>query len=309
MAILTVTPNAAIDRTLLVPGFRTNGVFREIQRDIRAGGKGVNVARGITSLGKQAECCGFLGGWTGKYIAELAQRDHLLTHWTWIEGESRTCTIIVDAETRDNTVINERGTPVTSKDWERLSEEIRSHVNEKIVCFSGSLPPGSPLDKYNQLLRYSVENARCVWIDASGSVLESALEVPGIKVKVNHHEIGTVIGRTIPGPSYLSSVIPLLRKLGLQELVITFGSRGAALVTQDEVWFAVSPPVNALCAVGSGDSFFAGLLVGQAASLPLPDQLKMAIAAGAANTLTLGGGFFTMADYENILAQVQVEQF
>jgi len=308
VAILTVTPNAAIDRTLLVPGFRTNGVFRETQRDIRAGGKGINVARAVASLGKQAECCGFLGGWTGKYIAELAQRDHLPSHWTWIEGESRSCTIIVDSETRDNTVINERGTPITSQDWERLTEEVRQHVTNKYVCFSGSLPPGSPLDKYNELLGYCVENSRCVWVDASGNILESALKVPGIKAKVNHHEIGTIIGRTIPGPSYLSSAIPLLRALGLQELVITFGSRGAAFLTQGEVWFAASPPVDALCAVGSGDSFFAGLLVGQASGLPVPDQLKMATAAGAANTLTLGAGFFTLPDYENILAQVHVEQ-
>lgn len=308
MTILTVTPNAAIDRTLLVPGFRTNGVFRETQRDIRAGGKGINVARAVSSLGKQAECCGFLGGWTGKYIAELAQRDHLPAHWTWIEGESRSCTIIVDSETRDNTVINERGTPVTFQDWERLTEEIQRHVAGNIVCFSGSLPPGSPLDKYNAILSYSVENSRCVWVDASGNVLASALNVPGIKAKVNHHEIEAVIGRTIPGPSYLSTAIPSLRELGLSELVITFGSRGAAFVTQEEVWFAATPPVDALSAVGSGDSFFAGLLVGQSAGLPVPDQLKIATAAGAANTLTLGAGFFTIADYENILAQVRVEQ-
>jgi len=307
VTILTVTPNAAIDRTLVVANFQPNGVFRETQRDIRAGGKGINVARATMSLGKQAECCGFLAGWTGKYIAELAQRDHLSGHWTWIEGESRSCTIIIDSANRDNTVINERGTPVTSQDWERLSEEVLQHVNGKTVCFSGSLPPGTPMETYKALVRKSTEYADNVWVDASGEVLAAAITVKNVKAKVNHHEIGAIIGRTIPGPSYLSTAISSLRELGLQELVITFGSRGAAIVTQDEVWYAAPPKLEAISAVGSGDSFFAGLVVGEAAAIPLPDQLRIATAAGAANTLTLGAGFFTMADYENILAQVQVE--
>ncbi len=64
--IVCVTPNPALDHTLLVPGFSTDGVFRPQQVIADAGGKGINVARAIQVLGSEARCSGFLGGHTGQ---------------------------------------------------------------------------------------------------------------------------------------------------------------------------------------------------------------------------------------------------
>ena len=51
--ILTVTLNAAIDRTVAVPNFRLGHRHRAVEARTVAGGKGVNVARALRLLGSR----------------------------------------------------------------------------------------------------------------------------------------------------------------------------------------------------------------------------------------------------------------
>src|SRR3954447_16596107 len=104
--ILCVTPNTALARTLIVPRLRPCAVHGAQQVLAAAGGKGVNVARAARTLGAAARCLGPLGGSTGRMVAELAAREGLDGAWTWIAGETRTCTIVVDLAGGDATVIN-----------------------------------------------------------------------------------------------------------------------------------------------------------------------------------------------------------
>src|SRR3712207_8511944 len=50
--IITVTLNAAIDKTLAVPNFRLGRRHRAVEQTSMAGGKGVNVARALKRLGQ-----------------------------------------------------------------------------------------------------------------------------------------------------------------------------------------------------------------------------------------------------------------
>ena len=52
--ILTVTLNAAIDRTVAVPNFRLGQRHWAVEARTMAGGKGVNVARARRLLGRPA---------------------------------------------------------------------------------------------------------------------------------------------------------------------------------------------------------------------------------------------------------------
>ena len=63
--ILTVTLNAAIDRTVAVPNFRLGRRHRAVESRTVAGGKGINVARALSLLGRPVIAAGFVGGPTG----------------------------------------------------------------------------------------------------------------------------------------------------------------------------------------------------------------------------------------------------
>ena len=49
--IITVTLNTAIDKTLAVPNFRLGRRHRTVEQTTMPGGKGVNVARVLKTLG------------------------------------------------------------------------------------------------------------------------------------------------------------------------------------------------------------------------------------------------------------------
>ena len=53
--ILTVTLNAAIDRTVAVPNFRLGRRHRAVESRTVAGGKGINVARALSLLGRPGD--------------------------------------------------------------------------------------------------------------------------------------------------------------------------------------------------------------------------------------------------------------
>jgi len=65
--------------------------------------------------------------------------------------------------------------------------------------------------------------------------------------------------------------------------------------------------VQPVSPVGSGDSFLGGLLSALDAEKDWPDALRDAVAAGTANTLSAGGGQFTVQDFKTIREQIQIQ--
>src|SRR5688500_9620319 len=192
--ILCITPNPAIDRTLILPSLVLGSVQRAKRSIVAAGGKGLNVARAIRTLGGEALCMGFAGGHTGHLLADLAQEEGLHFSWTWINPETRTCIILVSQD-GDATVINEPGMPVSKSDWKRLQRDVRKHVSSAgLVCLSGSLPPHSPADDLQGLLHMLLDAGKQVWVDTSDKALDAALTVPGLCIKENGEEIGKMLG-------------------------------------------------------------------------------------------------------------------
>src|SRR5689334_7172397 len=101
---------------------------------------------------------------------------------------------------------------------------------------------------------------RQVWVDTSGAALEASLTCPGVCIKVNGDEIGEAFGLAVKGAASARKALALLGERGVPVRVITLGATGAVLATEEGSWRARAPRVRLVSAVGSGDSFLAGLL-------------------------------------------------
>lgn len=305
--ILCITPNPAIDRTLVLPGFTLGEVHRAQRTIVAAGGKGLNVARTIGVLGGDPLCMGFAGGHAGKLLAELAQADGLNAHWTWTEVETRTCTILVSGE-GDATVINEPGMPVLAEDWEKLNQDVREQlVTVERVCISGSLPPGSAPQDFSHLLTLLVEAGKEVWVDTSGTALKAALEQPGICIKANGEEIGQVLSFDVRDVDSAARALLELGRRNFRASLVTLGSAGAVLATKDGRWRAQGPHVEVVSTVGSGDAFLGGLVAALDQGTSWADAIRDGVAAGTANALSAGGGQFRLEEFEEIRTRVQIK--
>ena len=97
--IITVTLNAAIDKSLSVPNFRLGRRHRTVEQRTMAGGKGVNIARTLKALGQPVIATGFAGGATGTHIVEQLTEESILNDFVRIREESRTNTSVLDPTT------------------------------------------------------------------------------------------------------------------------------------------------------------------------------------------------------------------
>ena len=313
--IICAAPNTAVDHTVVVPGFQVGHVFRAQETLKAAGGKGVNVARSGQHLGAETLCMGFLGGSNGHVAADLAAKEGLNAVWTWIEGETRSCHILVDPDMQQATVVNESGPSVSPDDWARFQGDVIGQaLTADCVCYSGSLPPGVPADKFAELtvgLCGKIEHD--IWIDTSGAPLRAAIEIGTgrfphrLNIKVNDDEIGAALGRQITTPQAAAAAALHLCSQGIRTVVVTLGGLGAVMVGPGGVWQAVPPPVKIKSAVGSGDAFLAGLVTALVNGATFSDSLCSAVACGTANALTVGGGNFSKDDYETLRDQIKLE--
>jgi tagatose 6-phosphate kinase len=308
--IVTVTPNTALDRIEIVPSLTPGKVLRSTSLTLSAGGKGVNVARAIKNMGGEAACAGFLGGHTGRQHAGMVKQEKLPAVWTWIDGETRAAIVIVDEATGETTVINEEGPSVTTSDWDRMQAEVLKLAEKaEVVCLSGSLPLGLDPEAYTQMVRALNQVRRLVWVDSSGAALKAAVQSHPSVVKINGMEAAGLLGwREFQDVSTAAKAARTIQQSGLSQVVLTLGSLGAVLASDAGAWYACPPKIKAICPIGSGDAFLGGLVQAWLNHSPEPEVLRQAVAAGSANTLSVGGGKFTRQEYESVLAKTTVKK-
>ena len=141
--IVTVTLNAAIDRTLVVPNFQPGHRHRASVGFPSAGGKGINVARALKLLGAPVVCTGLAGGRTGTLLVEeLTTRGSSTTSCASARSRGRRspCSTRPRTRTRRST----SGARGTDEELEMLREKIAYLAQRaEFVVLAGSLPARS----------------------------------------------------------------------------------------------------------------------------------------------------------------------
>lgn len=309
--ILCVSPNTGIERTWKIPKFEKGGVFRVAEETILPSGKGINVARAVQILGESVKATGFTAGIQGRYFCKLAEDEGIAGSWVWVTGETRTAIAIYDPEGQtDATLLSAAGPKVSEWDWHRLHTRIRtlSRITD-LVSFSGSLPPGSSLAMFTNIIAELEAGGKNVWVDCDESTLEAALRARPTGVKINATEASNLTGILVDNHAKALQAAEILRRQGAEQVVLTLGSQGVIMKTETECWRAAPPESqHFVSSVGSGDSFLAGLLVGLVRKWPISACLRSACAAGAANTLTPGGARFDYEAYQAIMEQTTAQQ-
>jgi len=195
--ILTVTLNPALDLTYAVAALRPGDVHRVDVVGARPGGKGLNVAGVLASLGRPVRATGLLGGGTGEQIGALLERSDVDSSFVPIAAESRR-TVVVSSDVDLTTGLWEPGPIVTEAEWaafRRHFEELLAGVT--VVALAGSLPRGIPTDGYATLARTARERRARVVLDADGPALLEGLRAGPDVVKPNRLELAGATGQPV----------------------------------------------------------------------------------------------------------------
>ncbi len=299
MTLTVLSLNTAIDRTLMVPGLRPGGVYRTQSVHVDAGGKGLNVARVLRQLGEPVRVVGFLGGAAIPLIRERCAAMGIEQHWVEIEGETRTCLILLDGEGGAPTVINESGPSVTETEVETLRRTLPAVIRSgEILALSGSAPPGVPRGFIREIVSALQSGGVRVLIDTSEVRLGEALEASPWAVTPTVDEAAGVLGPR--PPEDLASALAARA----EHVVLTEGARGAVYAGGGEVWQLVPPPVTALNPIASGDALAAGFISRMARGDTGLQSARFGVACGTANAAQNAAGIPSMAEVEEIASQV-----
>jgi 1-phosphofructokinase family hexose kinase len=310
--ILTVTLNAAIDRTLAVPNFRLGNRHRAVESRTVAGGKGVNVARALKHLGRPVIATGLAGGETGSRILERLADESILNDFTRIEGESRTNLAVVDPTSSEQTEINERGPEVRADEVDRFIEKLLYLAQGANLCvLAGSVPPGVDAGVYARLIGELRRLDVPAILDTDGDPMRLGLRAEPAVVAPNIGEAEEAVGHEFNDADDVALGLAGLLEMGAREAVVTREAGCIAIVSVDggrRRYEVEIEPLEPVSGVGSGDCFLAGYVAGRYEGSSPRECLAYGVACGAESTQHFGAGAVDPLEVERLLPRVEVSE-
>lgn len=305
-SLLTVTLNAAVDRTYRIDGFTLDRVHRPSKQVVVAGGKGVNVARVYRTLGGHAVVTGFAGGLNGRLIQNALRREGMPQSFQQTRDESRVCIAVVDPANGTQTEVNEMGPLVSQAELKGLRARLRKLLREvqpRWLALCGSAAPGCPAEVYAGLARIGADAGATVILDTSGEHLRAGIEGRPWMVKPNIHELEWLVGASLESDVEIAAAARQVLLPRCQVVCVTLGGRGAICVTNHQAWLLKPPEIRFVSAVGSGDAFVAAFLWRYNSTGNAAQSLVWGVAAGAANAEVYGAGFCSRTHIEELAAR------
>ncbi|HEY3105488.1 MAG TPA: 1-phosphofructokinase family hexose kinase [Gaiellaceae bacterium] len=310
--IVTVTLNAAVDRTLLVPSFQLGQRHRASSGLQSAGGKGINVARALKRLGIPVVCTGLAGGRNGTFLVEELTQEGILNDFVRIRGESRTSTAVLDPTSNVYTEINEWGPEIGEDELEMLREKLTYLMQgAEFVVFAGSLPRDVESSFYAEMVREAARHHQLAVVDADGEPLRLAVAAEPYLITPNMREAEALAGHEFVDDEDLTTALDELADLGARNVIITEGSGCYAVLRQDRDAVrlrARAPQLEPVSTIGAGDSLLAGFLAARLAGRSFEDAVRSAVAVGAASVLEPGPGRFDPREAGRLTPLVTVDR-
>jgi 1-phosphofructokinase family hexose kinase len=306
--IITVTLNAAIDKSLSVPNFRLSRRHRTVEQRAMAGGKGVNIARTLKTLGQPVIATGLAGGMTGTHIVEALSQESILNDFVRIREESRTNTAVLDPTTGEQTEINERGPLVSEREIDIFADKLLYLARgAAIVVFAGSIPRGVDADIYARLIRELQRTGVTTVIDTDGDPLRQAVRAEPDVVSPNVRETEELVGHEFSE----DDLQPLgeIAELGAREAIMTLPDGCLAQLFVDgqpQLFRARIEPREPVAAVGSGDAFLAGYVAARYEGSSPERCLRFGVACGAESTRHMGAGLVDPREVHRLLGDVEM---
>jgi 1-phosphofructokinase family hexose kinase len=310
--IITVTLNAALDKTLEVPNFTPGRRHRTVDQTTMAGGKGVNIARAIKRLGQPVIATGLAGGSTGSRIVEALNDEAILNGFVRIREESRTNTAVLDPTTGLHTEVNERGPSVSVQELELFREKLLYLAKGASICvFAGSLPRGMDADVYAGLIRELRRLGVATMIDTEGEPLRLAMRADPAVVSPNELEAEELVGHEFNDGDDRAQAVAEMTRLGAAEAIMTVPDGCYAHVLEGGVPALYRVRVEeqeARSSIGSGDAFLAGYVAARYAGRTAVECLRFGVACGAESTQHFGAGIIEPARVDRLLPEVEAER-
>lgn len=292
--ILCVTLNPCLDKTLTVPPWRPGDSVRGVAVREVVGGKGNNVARALTRLGRIARPVTFLGGATGQHCEALLRRDDGLTPLdVRTVAETRVILTVRTEGTDEQSAFFDPDPAITAEEAEALARGVEEALGEGTVTaltLSGSSPSPHTHGLYSDLI--SLANARRVpvFLDTYGPPLEAIWGFWPQAIQLNRREAAQHLRKAEPTDADILGLLAKWAGHGVSIALATNGPKPALVRLQGKPYRVTPPTVDVVNPIGSGDCLLAGLVDGRLAGLEGEALLRHAFGCALANARVWDAG-------------------
>lgn len=287
--VATLTLNPTIDTALEAREVVPTHKVRTWGERIDPGGGGINVARVLARFGAPVQALFMAGGSTGRLLDRLLQREAIARTLVPIAGETRVSVTVFEQATGLEYRFVPDGPVISELEWRECLERISGIECDYFVA-SGSLPAGVPTDFYARVGEALAGGATRLVVDSGAAELKRVLAGKQLfLIKPSRSELEDLVGAPLPDVAAVIAAASAIVASGqAQNVAVSLGEEGAVLANAEVATFAPALEVEARSAVGAGDSFLAAMIYAFASGAEPADALRLAVAAGAAATLSPG---------------------
>ncbi len=321
--LITITLNPAVDTAYQLDKL-VIGESTRTKKPLRsAGGKGLNVTRVAKLLGEEVIATGFLGGSNGVFIRQQLQQLGVTDEFIQVQGETRQCLSFIDTE-KNQTEILEEGPFISELEAELFEEKMVQLIRDAVggaevsanpdsgcsvvLAVSGSLPAGFSSGLYRSILAEARKFGIKVILDTSGQALMNCMEDRPYLIKPNLQELEQVLGHRCQNEAEIWAAMERMQGKGIEVVIVSDGENGSFVLYEGQCYRVFSAKIEAVSAVGSGDSFIAGFAAGMVRGYSIEKTLKLASACGAANAMEERTGYVDVAIVRELINQITVNR-
>jgi len=274
MSFLTVCLNPTIQKTLRFSSIIPGAVNRTGVHRLDVSGKGINVTRVLTQLGKKALHLTQLGGVMRPLFLSLCEQDGLSVEWVESGSEIRFCYTVLTENDGAVTELVETSDAVCAGTEQRLLEKFDSVLCEsldlKCLIISGTKAAGFSNTVIPFMTSKAKEKGLRVILDVKGKDLVESLQYEPDVVKPNLLEFAETFAPDLIGDNdqvtendaakkrIKSTILDTAQKYNCR-VILTNGSRKTLAADRDKFFEAEFEAVKAVNSTGCGDAFTAGL--------------------------------------------------
>ncbi|GEM_PF-6357223 len=279
-----VSLNSCLDKTFYAPAFAKNAVTKVNRTFVQAGGKGINVARVLGSLGAETRLFTMLAGEQGRYVQTLLDEEGLNNEAVFVNGQTRMYLTFME-ENGNQIAVKEKGPSVTEAEAETIRQGFPRFLDKQSIdflCISDTIVCDSLLSFYPFAITEAKKRNIPVFFDCDGEAMRLGWEAKPDYVKPNEEEYGEVFG-VISGENGISKALHHLWDFGIAHPLISRGGNGVSFLSGDTEVHAITHDTRLVSAVGCGDSFIGGTVYGLSKGLPFAECVRWGSAAAAVN--------------------------
>lgn len=306
--ILAINANAAVDQVLFIDQFIPGSVMRPSRSVLSVGGKGLDTAVILKTLGAPVQAVSFIAGENGKILARLLSEKDIPTDLIWLDGETRFSHVIVETDHKRHSHINTSGYTINEADCQVFLQRVALHAPEcSWAALAGSLPGGADDAFYGRVIEVLQRCGVKTLVDTTGAAALGSLSAAPDILKMNQAEFThTFHLHPANQTEWLRACRQVMMRHSIGAFVLTCGKEGLLACAAEESYHATAPLLEEVNAAGSGDAVSAALIYRLSLGDSWEQALRWAAATGAAVVLTEGTAECHLDDIHRLYSQTQV---